>query len=144
MARRLTPVASRGVRTAIASATWGAVGVMLLSFGIGWLADAEPRTALVLGALGVTLGLLAWRLLFRGLAGRNRARLACSPERMCVFGFQPPKSYAIMAAMIALGTVLRHSAVPKPDLAVVYLAIGGALLLSSLRYHTRTDKGVAL
>jgi hypothetical protein len=37
--------------------------------------------------------------------------------------------------MIALGVTLRHSAVPRPELAVVYLAIGGALLLASFSYY---------
>lgn len=39
--------------------------------------------------------------------------------------------------MIALGIALRHSGVPKPALAVVYAAIGGALMLASGLYHRR-------
>ena len=31
--------------------------------------------------------------------------------------------------------VLRGSAIPKPDLAVLYMGIGGGLLLSSLHYY---------
>ena len=52
-----------------------------------------------------------------------------------MFSFQAWKSYLLVAFMIALGITLRHSALPRPILAGVYLAIGGALFLSSLRYY---------
>jgi hypothetical protein len=37
--------------------------------------------------------------------------------------------------MITMGTFLRQSSLPKPYLAVIYIGFGGAMLLSSLRYH---------
>ena len=52
----------------------------------------------------------------------------------CVFSFITWKSYIIVAVMIAMGTLLRHSPIPKPYLAVVYTGIGLALVLSSVRY----------
>jgi hypothetical protein len=36
--------------------------------------------------------------------------------------------------MIGIGVTLRHSPIPKPYLAALYLGIGGALILSSARY----------
>jgi hypothetical protein len=36
--------------------------------------------------------------------------------------------------MIALGSVLRHTALPREILAVLYTAMGGALALASLIY----------
>jgi len=45
------------------------------------------------------------------------------------------KSYAIVAVMITGGVLLRHSAIPKPYLAIVYAAMGGGLFLSSFVYY---------
>jgi hypothetical protein len=41
----------------------------------------------------------------------------------------------IIAVMISLGLFLRHSSLPKQYLAVIYLAVGGALFLSSFYYY---------
>ncbi len=145
MPGRFTPAASRRTRTLIAGLVWSAVGVMLVAWAVSWLAAATPFATLTFGVGGVTLALVAWRMLFRRLAAKNLERLAGLPDRLCVFGFQSPQSYLITVAMIALGVTLRHSALPKPELAVVYLAIGGALFLASMRYHVRfarTLKGV--
>ena len=43
-------------------------------------------------------------------------------------------SYIIIAVMIIMGTLLRHSEIPKPYLAILYTGIGFALILSSIRY----------
>lgn len=147
MPRRYTPAASRTARAALAGAAWSIAGIVLISFAAGWLGGLDGRTAVAFGVTGLVSAVLAWLLFFRRLAGRNLERLTESPERACVFGFQPVRSHLVMVSMIALGSVLRHSALPKSDLAVVYLAIGGALLLSSFRYHARvarTFKGVGL
>jgi len=52
----------------------------------------------------------------------------------CVFSFMPWKSYLIITIMMATGFLLRNSPVPKLYLSVIYAGIGGALILSSLRY----------
>jgi len=55
-------------------------------------------------------------------------------EKKCLFAFIPWKSYLIIAAMITMGAVLRHSDIPKQYLAILYIGIGLALILSSVRY----------
>jgi hypothetical protein len=110
---------------------------MLLAWAGVWLSAATGPVSVALGGLGLAIAILAWWLLFRGLAAKNIERLTASPERACLFGFQAPKGYLMMGSMIALGVTLRHSAIPKPDLAVVYIAIGGALLLASMSYYSR-------
>lgn len=142
MARRCTPVASRRTRTLVAGLVWSGVGVMLLAWAVSWLADATPAVAFAAGACGTALAIASWRVLFRGLAVRNLERLAAAAPRACVFGFQAPTSYAVTLAMIALGITLRHSTLPRPDLAVVYLAIGGALFLASITYHASVARSL--
>jgi hypothetical protein len=71
---------------------------------------------------------------FSRLVRQNLERIRSRPAKACLFGFQSWKSYLIVAVMVTMGAVLRHSGVPKPQLAVVYLAMGGAMVLSSPRY----------
>jgi hypothetical protein len=65
---------------------------------------------------------------------KNLDRLLPMQGKKCVFAFITWKSYIIIAVMIALGIFLRHAPIPKPYLAVLYIGIGLALILSSIRY----------
>jgi hypothetical protein len=142
--QKLTPAVSRPARLAIAGGVWTAVGIMLLTWAVGWLLHAPRPSAIALGVLGVGVGILVWRALFSGLASGNIVRILKRPSRECVFAFTAPKGWVITALMILLGAVLRHSALPKPLLAVPYVAIGTALFLASLNYYShlaRSRKG---
>ena len=134
--RTLTPAVSRSARLAIAGGVWTAVGIMLLSWAAGWLVSAPCTLAIAFGTLGAGIGILAWRALFSKLASGNIARILKRPSRECVFAFTAPKGWMITASMVVLGALLRHSALPKPILAVPYAAIGMALLLASLNYYS--------
>ena len=83
---------------------------------------------------GVVLGLLAHHFGFLRIADRNLERILPMKEKKCVFSFITWQSYLIIAVMIAMGTILRHSAIPKQYLAILYTGIGLALILSSVRY----------
>jgi hypothetical protein len=88
-------------------------------------------------ALALAAGYLKGRFIFSRLALRNIRRIReLSPhkEKICVFAFQAIHSYVIVAAMMTLGILLRHSPIPREILAVIYLAIGAALIYGSLPY----------
>ncbi len=94
---------------------------------------------LVAGCLWTAVGLIAalviYRFGFLRLALRNIARIGGVKAHVCVFAFQAWKSYLIVAFMMGLGIFLRGSPIPKPDLAALYIGIGGGLLLSSIHYY---------
>jgi hypothetical protein len=69
--------------------------------------------------------------MFARIARKNSARLESLPARVCVFAFQGWRGYGIIVFMVGLGITLRHSPIPKHWLAVAYLAIGTALVMSS-------------
>lgn len=143
----MTPAVSRPIRMVLAGGVWTAVGIMLLTWAAVWLLDVPRIGAVALAILGVGVGVVAWRALFARLASGNIARILERPYRACVFGFTAPKGWAITASMIVLGALLRHSALPKPWLAVPYAAVGLALLLASLKYYehlAHSHKGAAL
>lgn len=131
---RILPVQRRWL-FAISGVLWTAVGVMLVTYAVMWLAPVDWHLEIALGAAGAVLAIVAARFMFRGIAAKNIDRIHQGPDRASALAFQPWKSYLMMVFMMGLGIVLKHSAVPKPALAVVYAAIGGALMLASGLYH---------
>lgn len=134
---RIKPAVSKYLLIALAGLMWSTAGVMLCSMAYYWLKGVDWLTALPLGLFGIILSLAAYGFGFSGIAQKNIDRICLLPERGCIFAFQAWKSYLIIACMITLGIILRHSPIPKHYLAIVYMTIGGALLLSSLHYYRR-------
>ena len=128
------PAVEKTVLLFLAGGMWLGVGTMLLALAWSWLAKASGVSTPVLAGVGVLLGLLVHHLGFLRIVDRNLARILPMTEKQCVFAFIPWRSYVIVGVMIAMGAALRHSAIPKYYLAVVYIGIGLALVLSSVRY----------
>lgn len=119
----------------IAGVIWTGVGILLLAYAVSWLAPESVPIELELVVAGLAVAVVFVRFVFHGIVRKNIARIEAGPRRAHVFSFQGWKSYLVTVFMIALGIVLRHSAIPKPVLAPVYLGIGLALLATSLLYH---------
>jgi len=134
---QIKPSAPKSWLLATAGLMWSGVGVWLCIQAGLWLAPVAALRAALLGAAGIVGSVLVHWFGFSRLARRNLDRLARLPEKPCFFAFQAWRSYILIAVMICLGIVLRHSGLPKPWLAVVYATIGGALFLSSFQYHRR-------
>jgi hypothetical protein len=71
---------------------------------------------------------------FLKVVDKNLGRLLPMEGKKCVFSFMSWKSYIIVVVMVTMGTLLRHSAIPKSYLSVLYVGIGLSLILSSIRY----------
>jgi hypothetical protein len=71
---------------------------------------------------------------FLKIVNTNIERIFQTNEKKCLFSFIPSRSYLIIAVMITLGVILRHSSIPKQYLSILYIGIGLALILSSVRY----------
>ncbi len=132
---RLKPALPRHWLMALAGLMWTAVGVMLGRYAFVWLAGSPSWVNAGLGLAGVAVAVPIYRLGFGKLARRNVERIRQLGDRACLFSFLAWKSYAIVAVMITGGVLLRHSAIPKPYLAILYAAIGGGLFLSSFVYY---------
>jgi hypothetical protein len=133
--RSLRPTLPRPWLMALAGLMWTAVGLMLCRYAFGWLAHPPTWPRLGLGLVGLAGAVAVYRLGFRRLARQNIARIRQLNDRPCLFSFLAWKSYAIVAVMITGGVLLRHSAIPKSYLAILYAAIGGGLFLSSFVYY---------
>ncbi|MEJ2284160.1 MAG: hypothetical protein P8X85_11255 [Desulfobacterales bacterium] len=128
------PAVTKSVLLLLAGFVWLCVGTMLLVFAHAWLADAPGTSAIMFFGFGVVLALLVHHLGFLKIVDKNIERILPMVEKKCLFSFITWKSYIIVMVMVALGTFLRHSAIPHRFLAILYTGIGLALILSSLRY----------
>lgn len=128
------PAVHKNILVFLAGIVWASVGVMLMFLAFSWLSKISNKSVYVFAGAGVLLALLVHHFGFLKIVDKNLKRILPMDEKKCVFAFIPWKSYLIIAVMITVGITLRHSAIPKPYLAVLYIGIGLALLLSSVRY----------
>ena len=128
------PAVTKNVLLFLAGFVWTCVGTMLLFLAFSWLSKAPNANSTVFVSAGIVLALLVHHFGFLRIVDKNLKRILPMDDKKCVFSFISWKSYLIIAVMIAMGTTLRRSAIPKQYLAVVYIGIGLALILSSVRY----------
>lgn len=120
---------------------WSGVGVYLSILAYGWLSVVVLGKAFLLTLAGVLLALAIYRFGFSKLAKQNIQRIrSIQREKPSIFAFQKWSSYPLVAVMVVLGIILRHSPIPKPYLAVLYIGIGGGLFLSSLLYYPKQKR----
>ena len=124
----------KSVLLLMAGAMWFGVGIMLDGLSCSWLQGEPPVYDLLFAIPGFVGALMIHHFGFRRLADRNLARILPKENKSCIFSFMPWKSYILIPIMILFGFLLRHSPIPKPYLATLYIGIGTALILSSLRY----------
>ncbi|GBE41182.1 hypothetical protein BMS3Bbin09_01073 [bacterium BMS3Bbin09] len=132
---KFDPAVDKKFLIALSGILWSIVGIALCNLAIGWLSETTARTTAWLGTSGIILSLLIHHFGFLKLVDSNIERILSKKSKVCIFAFQPWKSYLIILIMICMGIFLRHSSLPKPYLAVIYIGFGGAMLLSSFRYH---------
>lgn len=118
----------------LAGIVWICVGVMLLSLAFSWLSAESGTNSYLYAGAGVLLALLVHHLGFLKIVDKNLTRILQMNGVRCLFAFIPWKSYLIIAVMVVMGGLLRHSMIPKKELAILYIGIGLALILSSVRY----------
>jgi hypothetical protein len=131
---KLNPAVPRSWLQIVAGLAWSGVGLMLGRWAAVWLLEYPLSTgALAVGA-GLGLAVLI-SLFFSIMALKNIDRINQLPEKACLFAFQQWYSYPLVLFMVSLGLLLRHSPLPRNLLAILYLGIGGGLLLASRHYY---------
>jgi len=128
------PTVPKSVLMLIAGTTWIGTAILLNSLAYSWLHVESPVSAIRAAVAGSVFALLIHHFGFLRIVNKNLARIYALEGRGCVFSFMSGKSYLLVAVMVFMGVLLRHSPVPKLYLAVLYTAIGTALCLSSVRY----------
>ncbi len=132
--RKFTPSADKRVLVLLAGLMWCGVGIMLVRFAVTWLSPLGIRSAGIYYATGFLAAMPIHHFGFLRIADKNLNRLMPLNEKRCVFSFMTWKSYLIVLVMVSMGIALRHSALPKRYLSVLYNGIGLGLFLSGIRY----------
>ena len=131
---KIRPAVDKRVLIFLSFFMWVAVGTMLLSLAYIWLKASHVNHALLFAAGGVAAALLIHHFGFLKIVDKNLGRILPMEGKKCAFAFMTWKSYIIVALMVTMGTLLRHSAIPKSYLSILYIGIGLSLILSSIRY----------
>ena len=128
------PGVSKNVLLLIAGILWIGTGIMLDALSYSWLRAEDLYDALVFSIVGFICALVIHHFGFLRIVDRNLDRILPMEGRRCIFSFMPWKSYVLIIVMVLIGVFLRHSPIPKLYLSVLYIGIGTALILSSVRY----------
>lgn len=128
------PAVTKNILLLIAGVVWEGVGVMLLYLAFSWLHRASGINIYPYAFAGILLALLVHHFGFLRIVDKNLNRIMQMDRKKCFFAFIPSRSYLIIIVMVIMGILLRHSVIPKYDLAILYIGIGLALILSSVRY----------
>jgi hypothetical protein len=131
---KLNPAVDKKILVLLAGIMWCGVGIMLVVFAFTWLNKYEGSGKLIFYLCGFIVAMPIHFWGFIKIAEKNLTRLLPLTEKKCVFSFMTWRSYFIVIIMVSMGIALRHSAIPKQFLSVLYNGIGLALFLSGLRY----------
>jgi hypothetical protein len=131
----LKPAAPKSALVLISGLMWSLVGLMLCQLAFRWVVLVGFQDHLGFLLAGVILALPIHHFGFSIFARRNISRIRTLNEKPCLFAFMAWWNYPLVLFMIGLGLTLRHSPIPKIYLGVLYIGIGGALLLSSIHYY---------
>jgi hypothetical protein len=130
----LKPAVDKNFLIFLAGFLWIAVGVMLNTFACFWLIHYGKSLGFLFVALGLSCSIVIHHYGFLKIVDKNLGRISVMDGKRCAFSFMTWKSYFTVAIMVTMGIMLRHSAIPKQYLSVLYIGIGMALILSSIRY----------
>jgi len=131
---KFTPSVDKRVLVLLAGLMWCGAVIMLIRFAVIWLAPMGIKCAVIYYAAGFLAAMPIHHFGFLKIADKNLSRLLPLTEKKCLFSFMTWKSYIIVLIMISMGIALRHSALPKRYLSIIYNGIGLALFLSGIRY----------
>ena len=131
---KIRPAVDKRALIFLSFLVWVVVGMMLLLYAYSWLKASQVNHSYIFAGLGFGAALVIHHFGFLKIVDKNLGRILPMEEKKCAFSFMTWKSYIIVAVMVTMGTVLRHSAIPKTYLSILYIGIGLSLILSSIRY----------
>jgi len=135
------PAVKRTILVKTAGFIWVLVGLFLIIRGILNFKIFNVYT-FFFTIIAVLMGYLKARFIFYKIISKNLNRiklLSPEKEKVCVFAFQAIQSYLIVFFMIFLGWLLRISHLNTDLLSFIYILIGSALLISSIKYFKSTE-----
>ena len=134
---KFNPAVPRHYLFAIAGVLWTIAGVLLCVRGEIWLEVFPMGTEFAVETISIALSIAGYFFFFVKVVQKNIERIGRLPERACFFAFTAWHGYIMIALMMTIGISLRNASIPKYYLSVPYTAMGGILLIGSLRFYRR-------
>ena len=131
---KINPSVSKPILKFLAGILWFGTGIMLTVMGAKWIIFSPDENVLYFGLAGLAASLIIHYFGFSKIVDKNLIRINQIKGKFCLFGFMRWQSYLTIFVMMTMGITLRHSSIPREWLSVVYVGIGTALVLSSMRY----------
>jgi len=135
MMRKFIPKVRRHYLFALAGMLWTIAGGILCVRGTIWLKPLPPIEEIFVGLLSFVIAAVGYMYGFSKVVQKNIDRIHRMPERAAIFAFTPARGYVLIVLMIAIGITLRNSTIPKYYLTLPYDAMGGVLLIGSIRFY---------
>jgi hypothetical protein len=135
------PVVSKTILVLIAGLVWVVAGTVLSRLAIIWWQKYTGSFLILFIILGLILGIIKGYYIFSGIVRKNIDRISRMDRNGFILAFIPWKTYLLITAMMAFGMTLRHSALPKQYLAIIYMAVGLAMVVSGFQYFTSIARG---
>jgi hypothetical protein len=133
--RKLVPTVRRHYLFAFAGMLWTIAGGILCVRGTIWLQLLSPLGEVIIGLLSLVIAVVGYLYGFSKVVQKSIDRIRQMPERANIFAFSAVRGYAMIALMITIGVTLRNSSIPKYYLTIPYDAMGGVLLIGSVRFY---------
>jgi hypothetical protein len=131
---KIKPAVDKSALIFLSFFVWVVVGTVLLLLAYSWLKASQGNSSFLFVGVGIGAALVIHHFGFLKIVDKNLGRILPMEGKQCAFSFMPWKSYIIVAVMVTMGALLRHSAIPKTYLSILYIGIGLSLVLSSIRY----------
>jgi hypothetical protein len=132
--KRIIPLVDKKILVLLSGLMWCGVGIMLIHYAITWISVYPEKEEILFYSAGFLAAMPIHHFGFLRIADKNLKRLLQFTAKRNVFSFMTWKSFFIVIVMVSMGIGLRHSAIPKRYLSVLYNGIGLALFLSGIRY----------
>ena len=127
------PAASARTHLLLAALLWTVVGGMLLILGVRWSILAAIPYVWLLLALAITAGVFKALFILEHTARRTINRIRERGDGRCIGGFLSIRTWLFVLLMMLAGYFLRHSALPRAIVGLIYTAVGTALLVAARR-----------
>ena len=112
----------------LAALIWSLVGFFLLTNGFVLI---SLQGKLWYGVAGLILGTAKTFFILDRVALKNVKRIKDFEDKVCIGSVYSWKTWVLVAAMIALGRILRTTVLPGEVVGLIYIAVGWALMLAS-------------
>ncbi len=124
----LKPGVSKYTQLLLAALLWTVIGCGLITRGVIWL-DHTGQWWII--AVGLLFGSCKSLLVLDKSAKKGIQRILNFSDGTCVGAVYSIKTWLLVCCMMAVGYFLRHSALPLPLLALLYITVGWGLVMSS-------------